>query len=222
MQQVAQKKLTIVFWLLGLLDIIFIISELKVPHFVVKILLVPVLIALANTASAGTGKKILLTGLFFSWMGDVLLLFETQDELFFIFGLVCFLTTHIFYIIFFLRKRSTAGSLLLKQPWWILIVPAYGIGLVWLLYPNLDDLTVPVIAYATVICTMLLCSLQVFLKVNKRARHFYWLGATAFVVSDSLLAINKFYQPIPYAGALIMLTYCAAQFFIVKGFLGEK
>ena len=56
-------------------------------------------------------------------------------------------------------------------------------------------------------------------KVNKAAGNAYVLGAIAFVLSDSLLAVNKFYQPIPYAGVFIMLTYCAAQFLIVRGFI---
>jgi uncharacterized membrane protein YhhN len=219
MRQIAQQKLSIVFCLLGLLDIIFILTGIKSLHFVVKILLVPVLISLSSIAENDNGKKLLQVGLFFSWMGDALLLFESRHSLFFIFGLVCFLLTHVFYIIFFLRMRPGNRSLLIKQPFWILLVPAYGVGLVWLLYPHLGGMKLPVIAYATVICTVLLCSLHAFSKVNKTAGHFYWLGAACFVLSDSLLAINKFYQPFAYAGAFIMLTYCAAQFFIVKGFL---
>jgi uncharacterized membrane protein YhhN len=160
----------------------------------------------------------LLTGLFFSWLGDVFLLFEYKHALFFIFGLVSFLTTHIFYIVYFLRIQSEKTSMLKKQPVLIALVLAYGITLVWQLYPHLGDLKLPVILYATVICSMLLCSLHIFLKVNKKAAAFYLLGAAAFVISDSLLAINKFYQPFAYAGVLIMLTYCAAQFFIVTGY----
>ena len=42
-------------------------------------------------------------------------------------------------------------------------------------------------------------------------------GALLFVISDSLLAINKFYQPFSIADNLIMLTYGFAQFYIVTG-----
>ena len=68
---------------------------------------------------------------------------------------------------------------------------------------------------------MLLCSLHVFLKVNTPANVFYLVGAAFFVLSDSLLAINKFYQPFAFAGVYIMLTYCAAQYFIVNGFIKQ-
>jgi uncharacterized membrane protein YhhN len=43
------------------------------------------------------------------------------------------------------------------------------------------------------------------------------LGAVLFVVSDSLLAINKFYSSFELAGVLIMLTYGMAQLLIVTG-----
>ena len=45
------------------------------------------------------------------------------------------------------------------------------------------------------------------------------MGAISFVVSDGILAINKFAQPLPMAGFLIMLTYGVGQFLIVTGYL---
>jgi len=150
------------------------------------------------------------------------LLFESRDPLFFICGLASFLLTHIFYIIYFLNIRSQNISLLKKQPLWALLVIGYGAGLVWILFPHLGAMKIPVMAYAVVISSMLISSLYVLGKINKAAGELYVLGALAFVVSDSLLAINKFYQPIPYAGVFIMLTYCVAQFLIVCGFLTVK
>lgn len=219
MQQAVQKKMAIAFWLLTLADITGITAGLPLLHFIAKPLLVPALLLLLYfTTSPVEGKSLLLIGLFFSWLGDMFLLFEYANKLFFIFGLASFLTTHIFYIIYFLRIRSAGISLLKKQPLLALLVAAYGISLVWLLYPHLNDLKLPVMAYAAVICTMLLCSLHVFYKVNRMAANYFITGAACFVLSDSLLAINKFYQPFALAGVCIMLTYCAAQFFIVKGY----
>jgi len=43
------------------------------------------------------------------------------------------------------------------------------------------------------------------------------VGALFFVLSDSLLAINRFKMAIPQAGTWIMLTYLIAQFLIVRG-----
>jgi uncharacterized membrane protein YhhN len=63
--------------------------------------------------------------------------------------------------------------------------------------------------------------MHVYKSVGVTARRQFVTGALFFVVSDSLLAINKFYQAFPFAGLLIMLTYCAAQYFIVRGFMSH-
>jgi len=219
----VQKKLGILFWLLALTDIIGISSNQPYLHYIAKPLLMPVLLVLMYVSPAlANGKGLLMTGLLFSWMGDVLLMFDSRHPLFFIFGLVCFLITHIFYIIFFLLVRSPDTSLLRKQPVLIALVLGYGITLVWQLYPRLGDLKLPVIVYAIVICSMLLCSLHAFLKLHRKPAILYTTGAVFFVLSDSLLAVNKFYQPFAFAGAFIMITYCAAQYFIVNGYTEQK
>ena len=223
MQQPVQKKMALAFWVLTFVDIAGTTTNQQVLHFIAKPLLIPALVLLLFfTRSSLPGKNLLFAGLFFSWMGDVFLLLEYKNALFFIFGLASFLITHIFYITYFLRIRSANTSLLKKQPVLITLVIAYGIALVWLLYPHLGDLKLPVMVYAAVICTMLLCSLHIFLKVTRKAARYFLLGACAFVISDSLLAINKFYQPFAYAGVFIMLTYCAAQYFIVQGFMLQQ
>lgn len=222
MRQPEQKNLAIIFLMLVIVDIFGIAANIDLLHFVVKPLLIPILLLLLFYSKPNASGKILLfIGLIFSWLGDVFLLFEFKNRFFFVFGLASFLITHIFYIIYFLKIQSAKPSLLAKQPVLPALVLGYGITLVWQLYPGLNDLKIPVMVYAAVICIMLLCSLHVFLKVNKTAAGFYLLGAASFVVSDSLLAINKFYQPFAFAGVLIMLTYCAAQYFIVLGFINQ-
>lgn len=223
MQQSLQKKITLAFFVLVLMDIAGILIQSERLHYIAKPLLIPALLLLLYfTQSPVKGKTLLMTGLFFSWAGDVFLLFESSHKLFFIFGLVCFLITHIFYITYFLKIRSANISLLKKYPVLIIAVIAYGVSLVWLLFPHLGDLKLPVMVYAAVICTMLLCSLYIYFKVDKKAAVYYLAGAASFVLSDSLLAINKFYQPFAYAGAFIMITYCAAQYFIIRGYIEQK
>lgn len=218
-----QKKISFAFLLLAAIDITGLLIQSDKLHYVAKSLLIPALLLLLYfTASPVKGKTLLMTGLFFSWAGDMLLLFESRDKLFFIFGLICFLTTHVFYIIYFLRIRSANTSLLIRQPVLTALVPAYGITLVWQLYPHLGDLKLPVMVYAAVICSMLLCSLHVYPKVNKKAAVYYLAGAALFVISDSLLAVNKFYESFAFAGVLIMLSYCAAQYFIIRGYIEQN
>jgi uncharacterized membrane protein YhhN len=224
MKDKLQIPFALLFWFVVAADIVGIAMNIPLLHYIAKPLLMPVLLLHGHTGTSdhAATKKYLMAALFFSWLGDVFLLFESRHPLFFIFGLVSFLTTHIIYIIYFLKNSSAAVSLLQKQPLLPVLVVAYGVSLVWLLYPHLGGLKIPVVLYATVICTMLICSLHIFLKLRSPANWFFLSGALLFVISDSLLAINKFYQPFSYAGILIMLTYCAAQYFIVNGFIKQN
>lgn len=223
MLQLKQKITFFIFCILVITDLVSISVNRQLLHIIVKPMLVPALmLLLLFSPSVVDHKKILFTGLFFSWLGDVLLLFENKHALFFILGLVSFLITHIFYIIYFLKIRPLHTSLLKKYPLLFVLVVLYGITLVWQLFPYLGHLKIPVIVYAAVICSMLLCALHIYYRVNNKEAIYYVVGAMAFVISDSLLAINKFYAPFAYSGILIILSYCAAQFFIVRGYIEQK
>jgi uncharacterized membrane protein YhhN len=45
------------------------------------------------------------------------------------------------------------------------------------------------------------------------------LGAFSFILSDSLIALDKFLHPLPYNNYSVMITYYAAQWMIVHGSL---
>ena len=92
-------------------DIGFILSELNSLRLFSKPLIVISLLVyfISKTASATSRlRTLIIAALVFSLLGDVLLLFEANDPLFFIMGLLAFLLAHIFYIIAFnnLRKRE--------------------------------------------------------------------------------------------------------------------
>jgi uncharacterized membrane protein YhhN len=87
------------------------------------------------------------------------------------------------------------------------------------LLPALGDLKIPVIVYASVISVMLLFAYNGLLIWKKPANQYVFFGALFFVVSDSILAINKFHMPIQKSSFIIMLTYLVAQYLIVKGIL---
>ena len=221
--QPLHQKLTLAFWLLTGIEILGQLSGFSLLHYITKPLLIPVLMVLLYfTEPTVPGKKLLMPALLFSWLGDIFLLAENQAPVYFIPGLLCFLTTHVFYILFFLRSYPGQGSLLRKQPVLLLLIIAYGTGLVWILFPHLGILKIPVMIYAGIICTMLLCSLHAFTGISRPSNQWYVLGASTFVLSDSLLAINKFYQPFAFAGVFIMLTYCTAQYCMVRGFTMQK
>ncbi|MET0393775.1 MAG: lysoplasmalogenase family protein, partial [Chitinophagaceae bacterium] len=84
---------------------------------------------IAASPRSGLNKWI-VAALFFSWAGDILLLFQEKNSLFFLLGLAAFLLAHIFYIVFFQRVRMQEG---ISARWWLLLIVAvYYAGLIFL------------------------------------------------------------------------------------------
>lgn len=165
--------------------------------------------------TTGSIKKYVLAALFFSWAGDILLMFQEKDSNFFLFGLSAFLLAHIFYIFFFNRVRVIENVKINLSL--LLIVALYYGGLIFLLFFHLGDMKVPVMVYGAVISCMFMLAMHMLFIKNKAAGKWMMSGALLFVMSDSLLAINKFYQPFQMAGVSIILTYGLAQLFITEG-----
>jgi len=171
---------------------------------------------LAQTNEIASGiKKWILLALIFSWAGDVLLLFQPKGSIFFLLGLSAFLLAHIFYILFFHQVR--VKEKIKNNVWPAVIVVIYYAGLIILLSPYLGDMKLPVRIYGIVISFMFMLAMHMLFLKNKAAGTYMMAGALLFVISDSLLAINKFYQSFEPAGIVIMLTYGLAQLFIVEG-----
>lgn len=155
-------------------------------------------------------NHVFLTGLIFALLGDSFLLFNTDDM--FVIGLTCFLIMQICYTIAFNRKRRIPRT---KD----YIVPAFlaliGISVLALLWNDLGSLRTAVILYTMAIVTMAIFAYLRHPKLKGYSSLF--LGVCLFIISDGLLAANKFGEPIPMAQITVMMTYMLAQYFIVTG-----
>lgn len=187
-------------------------------QFIFKPLLVTALLGYFVTATKGVSsylKKWIIGALLFSIAGDTLLMFANNDEAFFIMGLAAFLIAHVFYILCFHKIRTKEG---IAGKWYVAIIIAiYYFLIINFLLPQLGSLKYPVMVYGMVISFMLLITMHLYdLKDNLTARYLL-TGAILFVVSDSILAINKFYQSYTWGSWAIMATYVLAQWLLVKG-----
>jgi len=168
-----------------------------------------------RTYAGGAGP--LKAALVFSLIGDIALLFEDRNPLFFMVGLGSFLVAHILYIAAFNGIGKSAGQRISPRWGWIVAVGLYLAILLYVLLPYLGELKVPVIIYAFVLCAMLLAVVHAFLRPYSRPGVICLAGALFFVLSDSVLAINKFYYGFAWAGMIIMFTYAFAQYLLVTG-----
>jgi uncharacterized membrane protein YhhN len=213
-----QKHWILLFIIILTGDIIGVQLNNVLLETIFKPLILPVLVGYfdSQVKSITTGiAKWVLFALIFSFGGDVLLMFVPKNEIFFLLGLASFLIAHIFYIIFFhhVRVRENVKS----NPWLLVIVVVYYAALISWLSPFLGDMKLPVRIYGIIISIMLMLAMHMLSIRNKIAGKWMMWGALLFVISDSVLAINKFYEPFKTAGIIIMLTYGMAQLFIVIG-----
>ncbi|WP_298894248.1 lysoplasmalogenase [uncultured Psychroserpens sp.] len=150
-----------------------------------------------------------------SLIGDVLLMFVELSPNYFLFGLVSFLMAHIMYVIVFLHHRNKT----LKPLGFVSVLLLYAISLFYLLKDGLNDMLIPVIVYMLVILSMSTAAYLRQKKVSRISFILVFIGALLFMMSDSLLALNKFYTPLAYSNISIILTYALAQYCIVIGLL---
>ncbi len=223
MMLLCKKYIFYLFWIIAWLDIIALIFNFGTVHFILKPFLIPVLIVAIFLFTHNTnGRKKIIPALFFSFLGDVFLLFEYRNPLFFIVGLIGFLVTHLFYISWFRQLSISRKSLIKDHPYLILVIITYTASLLYLLMPGLRELKIPVILYAIIISIMLYMSFCISYSISKFTRYLILAGTISFVISDSLLALNKFYKPFSFAAPIVMFTYCLAQYYIVKGFIRNR
>ena len=199
------------------------VIPLPLPPLAVKALIMPILIIVFKvTVRNGNTLShwLIFAALVFSWAGDVALGITRHQESMFILGLVCFLLTHVLYVIVFFR---TAGKNLPPKKFLYTVIPVllYGIVLLYILYDDLGEMKIPVIIYTTVILAMVAAAINRIEKVNRTSFYLVLVGAVLFLSSDSMLAINKFSNPFPFASPLIMFTYIAGQYLIVMGYLRQ-
>jgi uncharacterized membrane protein YhhN len=184
-----------------------------------KPLLLPGLLLATNESKSFPTKKWLLLALTFSWIGDVILMFADKGELFFILGLVSFLIGHILFITLFIKQETINTPNKLIFGIGILAVAAYLYTMLTILLPSLGELKIPVSVYAFIISLMLVMAIRGALTWRIPMNILILNGAVSFVTSDSILAVNKFFTPLPNASLLIMSTYLIAQYLITFGIL---
>jgi len=189
-----------------------------------KPLLLPCLLLAVHETSPFPTKKLLTFALAFSWIGDVILLFADKGELYFILGLVSFLIAHVLFIILFIKQEAYQTPNKFLFGFGLLFVVGYLNAMLIVLFPSLGDLKIPVSVYAFTISLMLVMAIRGGLTWRKPMNLLILNGAFSFVISDSILAMNKFYTTLPNASLLIMATYLVAQYLITFGIvkLNEK
>ena len=165
------------------------------------------LIAILGQATLPLYKYMIIAGLVFSMAGDVFLMLPSDR---FVAGLVPFLIAHLFYIVAFVSEVSALT-------WWPLPpLATYGIVIYIILAPYLGKLKLPVLIYVVVILIMAWLAWERWSQTSQSGALLASVGAVLFVISDTILAINRFRGAFKLARALNLTTYFAAQWLIAS------
>ena len=170
--------------------------------------------------TAAKSKYLILFGLFGSFLGDAFLL----SDAYFIPGMIAFMTTHIFNILFSHPLKPKMGESKTKLYVSILLLAAFCVFVYLFLKDAMGALIYPILVYMLLISTSAIYTVRASLneKANKIADLFWTPGMLFFIASDAVLAFNKFYwstqSPIDNIGLVTMATYGVAQMLLVKGF----
>jgi len=207
---------TILFFIVVLLDLIAIAFHYPVLEAVVKPMLMILLMGVYAFSSEKRNNWYLLA-LAFSFLGDVLLM---DKENMFLFGIASFLMTQLIYIKLILKRT---GKSELKQKI-IAIIPflIYIIVLLSVLKENLGKYLIPVIVYGIAISVFGMVSLHFYLQKRNKVSVLMLTGAVLFILSDSMIALNKFYESHELYPVAIMLTYTLAQYLILRSVVGSE
>lgn len=218
------RPLIRIFFFLSLLNIYGEYSRWEALILATKPLLLTTLALwfyLKSRPLAARFPRFILAGLIFSFGGDVLLMLVEngpKDEDFFLLGLGSFLLAQLSYLLGFLSYPG-AGQLA-RSPWRAWPFALYLIGIIAILWPSIPGpMRAPVVVYACAIVGMAMAAFNLRPLLKREVFLGLMAGILLFILSDSLIALNKFRAgalAIPGARMLIMATYLLGQYLIAR------
>lgn len=192
----------VVLAIVSVLELSAVAADNTVLEHLTKPLLLPLLIIFVLVEvgwNADPSIKFLIIGQFFSFLGDVALMFD--GDLWFALGIGMFLITHIFYLIGFFKIGAREG---LRERRWVLVAyPLFWLAANAALWSGLGPLRIPIIVYSAFLVAMAMCSMSL--------GTLFGIGGALFMVSDLLIGETVAYGAFPGSGVVIMLTYIVGQ-----------
>ncbi|WP_280153709.1 lysoplasmalogenase [Piscinibacter sp. XHJ-5] len=166
----------------------------------------------ARARAERPARRWVIAGLALSWCGDVALLWPQRG---FLPGLVCFLLAHVAYLVAFTRPVRLAA-----RPAPFIVYAAVAGGVLALLWPDVPaGLKPPVAVYVVFLAAMAAQAAVVWRTAadgGDRPAGGLAAGGALFVLSDALLATNRFQAALPWASLWILASYWAAQWCIAS------
>jgi uncharacterized membrane protein YhhN len=161
-------------------------------------------------------------GLLGAFAGDWLL--ATPGELNFLLGMLGFMTTHVCNSLYFLQLQPLQpGKLKPAYLAFVILIITCSL-IVFQIKDQLGPMLLPIVAYMGLISlmTILAVNLAASETLNSIALKYFIPGAGFFVLSDGLLALNKFLWHRHDLDIPVMITYGLAVLLLTLGFINTE
>lgn len=169
-------------------------------------LILIILIATIFPAIESTYKIFIVLGLLFSLLGDIFLIYPEQH---FKNGLIAFLVGHVCYIIAFIVSTGFHFTF-----WLFLPIVVVGVVYARIILPYSREMKIPIITYILIIALMVWMAIERLNSLPTLGILLTAIGAILFMISDAVLALNKFRKPFFSAEVIILSTYFVAQWLL--------
>ena len=204
------------FLVASILNLIGRFLEMPVLASAVKPVLMPFL-ALTAVAAAGSVERkeirLLAVALLLGCVGDIFLIYD--GFLFFVAGMVAFLSGHIFYMCLF-GGKSWKGF---KAKTWIpAIVAMAALTAVLIVAIGVNGaMRAPMCVYGFALMMLMFSALAGVFRFRSCAWWIILCGTVLFTFSDCCIALGTFGHDFAYREFVVMLTYIAAQALLAVG-----
>lgn len=184
-------------------------------HYVFKPLTTILIFGVAWRAATSMPRyrQMVLLGIAFSCCGDIFLMLPPALlATGFLLGLSSFLVAHLCFLYAFSQNTRLFG-----RPAVLLLLLAIGAAVVAFIWPRLNaELRAPVVVYVICLAAMVAQAITRQLRWRQYGCTLAALGGVVFMLSDSLLALNKFHTPFAGSAGLILASYYTALFLIAN------
>lgn len=144
-------------------------------------------------------RNALLIGLIFCLLGETMMMLRNKK---FLAGLTFFLAALLVFSAAFLSRLTGNFS-----KWPVIPLVLLAASVLYLIWPNLRRLRLPVFFYLLALLTMSRLALEMPHQVEGYRAWLAAAGGLFFLISDALLALNRFYRPFRLAQVFILSSF---------------
>lgn len=195
-------------------------AEIPLLGYILKPFIHLILLAFLfiSTRLRGRFHQRLFTGTVFALTGQTLFMLHSYNPSYFLFGLVCFLISHLFYISAFYLDFLSAKELDKKGARIAIFISAILFSAFYFyLRSHLGTYKLPVLAYIFIAALLLMMAAFRNQRVNAASFNLVLAGVILMIGADAVLASAHFVAPFHLSEVIVSAGYMAGQYLIILG-----